>query len=164
MKPLWIFCDGSTGAPPETGSTAVPRIPKGAQSCGAAAVALSADGRIAGWEWETLPPITNNEAEYAGLLLGLRLAQRLRATETVLLLDSEIVVGQMTGRFAVNSKALHRWHWQACEAARAVPSVRFCAIPREWNRAADGLACQAGISWRWLRAQVDADKGLGRKG
>jgi ribonuclease HI len=101
--------------------------------------------------------MTNNEAEYAGLLLGIGLAHRLAAEEVVFLLDSEIVVGQMTGRFAVNSRSLHRWHWQACEALRALPHSRFCAIPREWNRLADGLACQAGISWSWLMRQVDRE-------
>jgi ribonuclease HI len=163
MKRAWIFCDGSTGAPPEANAGGASRIPRGAQSCAAAAAALSDEGRIIGWEWQALPVMTNNEAEYAGLLLGIELARRLRAEEAVFLLDSEIVVGQMTGQFAVNSRTLHRWHWQACGAVRSLPAARFCAIPREWNRIADGLASQAGISWRWLRAQVDADKGRERK-
>jgi ribonuclease HI len=99
--------------------------------------------------------MTNNEAEYAGLLLGIGLAERLRADEAVFLLDSANVVGQMTGRCAVNSRSLHRWYWQACAAVRGLPAARFYAIPREWNRLADGLACQAGIPWTWLRERVD---------
>jgi ribonuclease HI len=123
-------------------------------TCGAGAVALSDEGQIVRWEWQGLPAMTNNEAEYAGLLLGLKLARRLAAEEAIFLLDSEIVIGQMTGRFAVNSATLRRWHWQACTAARRLPMVRFCVIPREWNRLADGLACQAGIPWEWLREQI----------
>ena len=161
MKRIWVFCDGSTGAV-EAGNSAsvggVIRSPApGARppiTCGAGALALDADGRIVGWEWRPLPAMTNNEAEYAGLLLGIGLAERLGATETTFLLDSEIVVGQMTGRCAVNSRTLHRWHWLACTALRALPAARFVAIPREWNRLADGLACQAGISWAWLRQRI----------
>jgi len=163
MKRIWVFCDGSTGAQgTATGAAGEPSraalsIPQAALTCGAGAAALDADGRLVGSDWRPLPAMTNNEAEYAGLLLGIGLAQRLAAEETVFLLDSAIVVGQMTGRFAVNSRSLHRWHWQACEAIRALPHSRLCAIPREWNRLADGLACQAGISWNWLMRQVDQE-------
>ncbi len=162
MKRIWVFCDGSTGAlegPGGNGKSGVIQSPapgpRAPTTCGAGAVALDAEGRIVGWEWRPLPAMTNNEAEYAGLLLGIGLAERLSAEETIFLLDSAIVVGQMTGRCAVNSRSLHHWHWQACAAARALPAIRLVAIPREWNRVADGLACQAGISWAWLKAEVD---------
>jgi len=161
MKRVWIFCDGSTGAVEAKGGNGSGGVilspapgPQAPITCGAGAVALDAEGRIAGCDWRPLPAMTNNEAEYAGLLLGIGLAERLGAEETVFLLDSEIVVGQMTGRCAVNSRSLHRWYWQACAAVRSLPAVRFRAIPREWNRLADGLACQAGISWTWLQRQV----------
>ena len=160
MKRIWVFCDGSTGALGAAGSGGQPAgqsaigIPQSAITCAAGTVARGDDGQILGTDWRPLPMMTNNEAEYAGLLLGIGLAERLGAEETIFLLDSEIVVGQMTGRCAVNSRSLHRWYWQACAAVRGLPAVRFCAIPREWNRLADGLACQAGISWAWLRQQI----------
>lgn len=160
QKRVWVFCDGSTGAmrtkeyhAATDGRSPMGRSP-GAFTCGAAAVARADDGQILGWEWQDMPPMTNNDAEYAGLLLGLNLARRLRAREVIMVLDSEVVVGQMTGRFAVNSPALRRWHWRACEAVRDFPDVRFLAVPRELNRLADGLACQAGISWQWMRQQM----------
>jgi ribonuclease HI len=103
-----------------------------------------------------LAPLNNNEAEYAGLILGLRLAQRLRASFTVCVLDSAVVIGQMQGRFAVNSAGLRRWHWRACAAARQLPLVRYCAVPREWNRLADGLAGQASMPWSTQRHPVAA--------
>jgi ribonuclease HI len=164
MRRIWVFCDGSTGAlegsrREEGGRRSAFAIPHSALSCGAGAVALGEDGAIVSWDWRALPPLTNNEAEYAGLLLGIGLAQRVGASETVFLLDSEIVVGQMTGRCAVNSRSLQRWHWQACQAVRSLPALRFVAIPREWNRLADGLACQAGIAWGWLRERVAGGQG-----
>jgi ribonuclease HI len=174
---LWVFCDGGTGMREED-MLIRPAVPNSAQrlpelclthspfairhspfiGCGAGAVARSDDGQIVGWEWQKLPTMTNNEAEYAGLLLGLALAQRLRAQETICVLDSAVVVGQMNGSFGIHSRVLRPWHWRACEAARALPAVRFCLIPREWNRLADGLACQAGIPWEPLRGVLAAEE------
>lgn len=142
---VWIFCDGSAAVPGE-GMTAA--------GCGAAAIALDDEGRMLGMEWQHLPPLTNNEAEYAGLLLGLRIARELRAADVICVLDSEVVVGQMEGRFSVRSANLHRWHWRAQELMRELPRVRFLLIPREWNRLADGMACHAGIPWSELRAAL----------
>jgi ribonuclease HI len=147
---LWVFCDGSTGMASEGGGGA-----RG--SCGAGAAAFTPAGKLLGCELEALAPVTNNEAEYAALLLAIRLAVRLGARQALFLMDSEVVVGQMRGRFGVASGALRRWHWQACEAARALQEARYVAIPREWNRIADGLACQAALPWPRLRALVAPD-------
>jgi|GEM_PF-1008756 len=160
---VYLFCDGSTGATQPGGQPAA-RPAAGRRTelqagCGAAVVAYGADGALLGFEVQALPPMTNNEAEYAGLLLGIRLAVRLGCREPVFILDSEIVAGQMTGRCAVNSAGLRRWHWRAIEALRHLPSARFCTIPREWNRAADGLAAQAGLPWGALLGRVGQGAG-----
>jgi len=125
-------------------------------TCAAAAVARSQDGRILDLAWEALPNMTNNEAEYAGLIVGLKLAKRLKAQEAICVLDSEVVVGQMEGRFAINSARLREWHWRACAAAREVPVVRYRLAPREWNRLADGLAGQATLPWQALQRALEA--------
>jgi ribonuclease HI len=145
---VWLFCDGSAGA------HAAAEEPSAVQSehelpmtCTAAAIAHANDGRILDWAWQPLPTLTNNEAEYAGLLLGLALAQRLGAQEAICVLDSETVLGQMQGRFAVKSPRLRHWHQRACAAVRALPSVHYVQIPRSWNRLADGLAAQTAMHW-----------------
>jgi len=154
---LWLFCDGSTGLADHYGQTG--KDPLLAQaSCAAAAVARQEDGALVDWAWQTLPGMTNNEAEYAGLLLGLQLAQRLEAREAICVLDSDVVVGQMEGRYAVHSPSLRPWHWRACAAARRIHRVAYRHIPREWNRLADGLATQAGIPWGALRERIEDDK------
>lgn len=152
---VWLFCDGSTGALEGSAGGAPPAGGAGlAQSCAAAAVAYGAEGQILDWGWQPLPDLTNNEAEYAGLLLGLELAQRLGAQAAICVLDSEIVVGQMAGRFAVKSVRLRQWHERACAAVRQLAQVEFVQIPREWNRLADGLAGQAAIPWPALLAAI----------
>jgi probable phosphoglycerate mutase len=164
---VYIFCDGSTGALDRlaadrgnaAGADASDRRRLNGR-CAAAAAALSADGNILAIEWQVLPAVTNNEAEYAGLLLGIEIARRLRAHETVFVLDSETVVCQMTGRCGVNSPRLKSWHVRACAAVRGLSGVRYQAIPREYNRLADGAACQAAIAWdEIMRALGDAQGG-----
>lgn len=164
-KRLWLFCDGSTGAllPHNTGG-APPPTAKGAPvnlptTCAAAAIAYDDQGRMLDWSAQPLPTVTNNEAEYAGLLLGLALAQRWQATEARCVLDSEIVIGQMEGRFAVKSARLRHWHHQATLAVRALPLVRYVQIPREWNRLADGLAAQTALSWMALVERMRIEDG-----
>lgn len=169
---IWVFCDGSTDVVPhETKTLVQPTVEQGGRDsgsarpwrkyfltgshCGASAVARGHTGQILDWRWQRLPAVTNNEAEYAGLILGLDMARQLNAVETLCVLDSDVVVGQMTGRFAVKSYRLRKWHWKACAAARLLPGVRYLVVPREWNRLADGLAAQALMPWRALQPAIE---------
>ena len=164
--PLWIFCDGSAGNN-ETQQMAkaepsnIWRL-KPTAACGAAAVARNQAGVIVDWAWQALPPMTNNEAEYAGLLLGLTLAQQWQAPKAILVLDSDVVVGQMEGRFAVHSRLLRHWHWRACAAVRTLPAVQFYVVPRAWNELADALASQVSVPWTALRAAIEGERVDGR--
>lgn len=96
-----------------------------------------------------LPMMTNNEAEYAGLLLALETAQSLAADEVEICLDSEVVVGQMDGRWAVNSAKLKPLHQEACERARLLPRIAYRHVPRERNSLADALAVEAAAGRLW---------------
>lgn len=166
---VWVFCDGSTGMTTAAAAAVLtvedaPRwgmlerlrkVFRAESRCAAAAIARDHTGRILDLAWQMLDVRTNNEAEYAGLLLGLELAARLRAQHTLCVLDSAVVIGQMAGHYAVNSKALRAWHWRACQAAQRLPDVHYCLVPREWNRLADGLAGQASIPWARLRTAIE---------
>ena len=164
---LWIFCDGGLAG---VDSDQSPLLNLSAERtraawrkyfrteivATAAAVARDPRGRIVDWRWQRLGALSNNEAEYAGLLLGLEIAIAYGVTELFCVMDSEVVVGQMRGYFAVNSATLRPWHWQACATARRIPQVHYCLAPREWNRLADGLAAQAMIPWRDLTLAIEA--------
>lgn len=116
---------------------------------GAGIIVLDAAGRLIHLENQPLPAMTNNEAEYAGLALALKTAERLGADVVEVRLDSEIVVGQMIGEFAVNSPSLKQGHWLACGLARRFPRVRYKRIPRTQNVLADALAAEASTGRRW---------------
>lgn len=158
---LWVFCDGGVGGGVQAEEDPRTRLAwrkyfREERICTAASIARNARGHIIDWRWRRLDHASNNEAEYAGLLLGLEIGLAHNATELTCVMDSEVVVGQMRGYFNVNSTELRQWHWRACGLARRLPQVRFCLVPREWNHLADGLASQAMMPWRDLAHAIEA--------
>lgn len=126
---LSVYCDGATG---DRGKAA-----------GAAVIIRDEAGEIIGLVKKSLPAMTNNEAEYAALLLALEAVREYQPRQLDIFMDSEVVVGQMIGRFSVRSAALRRWHAQACRWVRHYQQVNFKHIPREANELADALAGEA---------------------
>lgn len=152
---VWIFCDGGMGS----AAYAAEARSSPQTYCGCGSLVRADDGRVLDWAWRSLPTMTNNEAEYAGLLLGAELARKQRGAKTIFVLDSEVVVGQMQGRFAVNSPSLRRWHRQAQRAVAKLTHVDFCLVPRTYNALADALAHEAGMPWADLRRHLERDMG-----
>jgi probable phosphoglycerate mutase len=92
---------------------------------------------------EYLGVVTNNVAEYRGLLAGLRAARALDPAASVhVRMDSKLVVEQMSGRWKIKHPDLKPL---ATEAARVFPPgrVTYEWIPRERNKHADRLANEA---------------------
>ena len=83
---------------------------------------------------------TNNVAEYAGLVLALREAQRLGAREVDLRLDSKLIVEQLNGRWRVKDVKLKGFFEEARTRLRSFRRWSATHEPRERNRAADALA------------------------
>ncbi|MGV9620986.1 bifunctional RNase H/acid phosphatase [Streptomyces tendae] len=92
---------------------------------------------------EYLGVVTNNVAEYRGLLAGLRAAAELDPDATVhVRMDSKLVVEQMSGRWKIKHPDMKPL---AAEAARVFPPgrVTYEWIPRADNKHADRLANEA---------------------
>ncbi|MFI1535796.1 bifunctional RNase H/acid phosphatase [Streptomyces anandii] len=92
---------------------------------------------------EYLGVVTNNVAEYRGLLAGLRAAHALDPGAAVhVRMDSKLVVEQMSGRWKIKHPDLRPL---ATEAARVFPPERVTYewIPRARNKHADRLANEA---------------------
>ncbi|OQR88540.1 hypothetical protein THRCLA_22846 [Thraustotheca clavata] len=87
--------------------------------------------------------ITNNVAEYQGLLLALDVAKNHNLETIEILMDSQLVVKQMQGEYRVKQEHLKMLHQQANEKAKMFQSVIYRAIPRKENSKADELANQA---------------------
>lgn len=125
---ITIFVDGATA---------------GTNAVGVAAIARTKEGLFQGWLSKQLPRMTNNEAEYHAVLLGLELASRLRATHVQIVSDSEVVVRQMRGLSRVNSSRLRPLHQETCMRVGRFAQVTFSHVLRDKNGLADALATDA---------------------
>ncbi|MFC7893293.1 bifunctional RNase H/acid phosphatase [Streptomyces sp. NPDC057381] len=121
---------------------------------------------------EYLGVVTNNVAEYRGLLAGLRAARELDPDATVhVRMDSKLVVEQMSGRWKIKHPDMKPL---AAEAARVFPPgrVTYEWIPRADNKHADRLANEAmdagarGEQWSpsASTAELDAGRSAGGRG
>jgi len=100
-------------------------------------------GAVLAERWESLGTATNNAAEYAGLIAGLRAARELGATEVDVRMDSKLVIEQMTGRWQIKHPGLRPLAAQAAALVGEFTSVTFQWVPRDRNQAADALANKA---------------------
>jgi probable phosphoglycerate mutase len=86
---------------------------------------------------------TNNVAEYTGVVRALALASELGAREVVLLLDSKLIVEQLTGRWRVkDAKLIPLWE-TARRTLRTFDRWSAAHVPRAQNSLADALANEA---------------------
>jgi ribonuclease HI len=110
---------------------------------GAGAVLVSADGHIVAKIGKFLGDSTNNVAEYMGLILGLRRAKAMGIKELDVLSDSELLVKQLSGDYAVKAEHLKPLHQEAAQLLKAFPDVSVRHIPREENEQADAMSNRA---------------------
>jgi ribonuclease HI len=105
----------------------------------AGAVISTPDGDVLDEASETLGVATNNVAEYQGLLLGLRRARELGASEVEVYNDSELVARQLTGAYKVKHAALRPLYEQARAELDAFDRWSITSVPRAQNARADAL-------------------------
>ncbi|OQR92387.1 hypothetical protein ACHHYP_03736 [Achlya hypogyna] len=114
----------------------------GVGGCGA--VLLDASGAVVATAKVYLGErVTNNAAEYHGLLLALDLAKQHSVAALEVQMDSELVTKQMQGVYRVKQPHLQVLHKAAMAKAALMPQVTYRAIPRAANAAADQLANEA---------------------
>jgi len=87
-----------------------------------------------------LEPMTNNQAEYHGLLYALREAKRLGATRLDIKADSELLVRQINGQYKVKNEGLRPLYARAISLLREFDAWRMVHVRREGNTRADELA------------------------
>jgi probable phosphoglycerate mutase len=129
-------CDGgSRGNPGPSGFGAVVEDPQ---------------GRVLAELSEFLGIQTNNYAEYSGLLAVLQWAVEHNAKHLCVISDSELMVKQMQGKYAVKSPVLRPLYDEARKLARRVEKFEMRHTLRGGNKEADRLANEA------------MDKGMGK--
>ena len=87
--------------------------------------------------------MTNNVAEYYGLIAALDYAQSHHIRSLRVESDSELLVKQMRGQYKVKSADLQPLFERAKKMSQALESFRIEHVYREQNREADALANEA---------------------
>ena len=109
----------------------------------AGAVISTPDGAVLGEAAEAIGVATNNVAEYRGLLLGLRRARELGASEVEVVNDSELVAKQVNGVYKVKHPDMKPLHAAALQALAGFERWSIRSVPRAQNAGADALVNQA---------------------
>ena len=85
-------------------------------------------------------PATNNEAEYEGILTGLRLGKALGAKNLLIQSDSKLVIGQIKGEYEAKEERMQKYLKLARQLAQEFETVEFIQIPRSQNMGADEVS------------------------
>lgn len=106
-------------------------------------VLADASGREVEARGEYIGTATNNVAEYRALIAGLQAAAAHGASPLAVVMDSELVIRQMTGQYKVKNAGLKPLHLEAKSAAAKLAKVTWSSVAREQNHRADALVNEA---------------------
>ena len=101
------------------------------------------DGTVLAAEGEQIGRATNNVAEYRGLVAGMSKAAELGVRDLEVVSDSELLVKQMRGDYRVKNEVLRVLWGEANALERRFDRVRYTAVRRHHNEAADSLVNEA---------------------
>ena len=93
-------------------------------------VVVTENGRIVYEGSEYLGVHTNNYAEYRGLIAGISKVIELKGREAEFVMDSQLVIRQMTGQYKVRSPDMRPLHEDAVALASLIPSVSYRNVRR----------------------------------
>ena len=75
-------------------------------------------------------PVTNNEAEYEGILTGLRLKKALGAKNLLIQSDSKLVIRQIKEEYEANEERMQKYLKLIKHVAQEFDKLEFVWIPR----------------------------------
>ena len=101
------------------------------------------NGRLIKAISERIGRATNNQAEYRAVIAALSAAAKMGADEVRVLLDSELVVKQVTGRYQVKNVGLKPLYDEVKRLQAGFKSFSITHVLRAKNSEADALANQA---------------------
>jgi ribonuclease HI len=125
---LTLFCDGASRGNPGPGSYGF---------------VVFSDGEIVDQQGARLGTVTNNVAEYQGLVSGLKRCLELGAAEITVKSDSELLVRQLNGQYKVKAPQLKILFDEAKGLLHRFKKTSISHVRREENSLADALANEA---------------------
>ena len=110
---------------------------------GAGAYAVTTEGREIFRLKRFLGEITNNQAEYHALIMGLSKLKVLRYKEVDVRMDSELVVRQLNGQYKVKEPTIKQLFVEVQSLTCKFHEINFRHISRSENTQADRLVNEA---------------------
>ena len=107
---------------------------------GVGVVITTLDGEILKYGVQLRFPATNNEAEYEGILTGLRLGKALEAKNLLIQSDSKLVVEQIKGEYEAKEERMQKYLRLTRHLMREFDEVEFVQVPRNQNILADEIS------------------------
>lgn len=104
-----------------------------------AAVVGTEQGEVIIERAKALELVTNNEAEYLALLLGISLTRLVGATSVNFCTDSELVAQQVSGWWAIRGGNISRLHGFVTSRLMELDEWSIQHVPRSKNQRADYL-------------------------
>ncbi|GJX17098.1 reverse transcriptase domain-containing protein [Tanacetum coccineum] len=102
------------------------------------------------FEFET----TNNEAKYEAWLAGLRIAQEMEIAKVAIFLDSQLLVNQIKGTFAVKQTSIKDYLQKVKTVLGGFEEYTVEHVCGNQNKKADGLSKLASMTFEHLTKEV----------
>lgn len=91
---------------------------------------------------EYLGETTNNQAEYQGIIMGLKKAKELGADELDIYMDSELAIKQLKGEYRVKNSEIAKRYLEVHNLIQSFKKITYQHITRDKNKEADALVNQ----------------------
>ena len=122
---------------------------------GSCAAVLFDKDKVEGQVYKALPGmVTNNEAEYMGLIAGLKYLQSLKIEEVQVEGDSKLVIEQLFGSWQCKHPRLKPYYQTVKELLKGFKFVNGRWIPREKNDIADAC-CNRALDAKTFEGNLD---------
>ncbi|XP_030941987.1 uncharacterized protein LOC115967014 [Quercus lobata] len=107
---------------------------------GVGVVITTPDGEVMKYGVQLKFPAINNEAEYEGILTGLRLGKALGARNLLIQSDSKLVIRQISGEYEAKEERMQKYLKLTRQLTQEFDIVEFVQIPRSQNIGADEVS------------------------
>ncbi|XP_071714610.1 uncharacterized protein [Rutidosis leptorrhynchoides] len=98
--------------------------------------------------------VTNNEAKYEALLVGLNLARKKNITQLRAYVDSQLVANQFNGSFEAHELSMQKYLKLLKESAEKFEFFELSQVSRSQNKKADALSKLAALAFSHFQKQV----------
>ena len=107
---------------------------------GVGVVITTPDGEVLKYRVQLKFLATNNEAEYEGILMGLRFGKALGAKNLLIQSDLKLVIGQIKGEYEAKEEKMQKYLKLTKHITQEFDILEFMQIPRSQNMEADEVS------------------------